>query len=283
MDIFTLLIILIILIIIVKLIVEYNIDNFDNSSNNLIDLKISINDLQYRDKFHNSKKINGLINNNKLPSMIKKKNRILFITFDNRKNQEYLKIHNSNLNEYVKKFKYEYKYYSYCDKNVYWCKIYLVLEALKTNNYDYVVWLDSDTIIKNFNIDIGDIFNMFSSDIFVGSDNHTKLDIINSGIFAIANSQKGMEYLSDCINYINSDCLNQDGTLKGKWAASCYEQGVMNILIYDKYYLYTTVLTNRIFFNYSVCSDDVFIMHLYDSKPNLRVNCFQEKKINTDK
>ena len=219
--------------------------------------------------------MDSLINNNRLSSINKKKNKILFITYDNRENQEYVLIHNSVINNYVKKFGYEYKYLSYCDKNVYWCKIHLVLEALKTNNYDYVVWLDSDTVIKNFYIDIGDIFNMFSSDIFIGLDNNTKYGLINAGVFAISNSKIGINFLSECIEYINQDCFNNDGTLKGKWAGTCYEQGIMNILINDKYYSNTTVLTNKVIFNYNVCSDDVFIMHLYASTPDSRVSCFQ--------
>lgn len=115
---------------------------------------------------------------------------------------------------------------------------------------------------------------MFSSDIFVGSDNHLKYGIINAGVFAISNSEIGINFLSECINYINKDCLNINGSLKGKWAGICYEQGVMNILINDKYYPNTTVLTNRIIFNYNVCLNDVFIMHLYGSTPKSRTNCF---------
>ena len=270
-------IICIFFIILIKLIFEYNIDTFNNSSssNKTIELKILSNDLEYYKKFYKSKKINSLINNNKLKSVVNKKNKILFITFDNRVNQEYVKIHNSNINDYVTKFEYEYKFYTECNKNVYWCKIYLVLEALKTNRYDYVVWLDSDTVIKNFNIDIGDIFNMFSSDIFIGLDNHSKYTITNSGVFAIANTEIGIEFLTECINYINTGCLNADGTLKGKWAASCYEQGVINILIHDRYHANTTVLSNRVIFNYSVCLNDVFIMHLYGSTPESRIKCFR--------
>ena len=275
-------IICIISIILIKLIVEYNIDTFDDTDgiNKKATLKILLDDLEYYKKFDESKKINTLINKNKLKSSDKKKNRILFVTFDNRENQEYLKIHNSNITEYANKFGYEYKFYTTCDKNVYWCKIHFVLEALGTNQYDYVVWLDSDTVIKKFDIDIGDIFNMFSSDIFVGSDNHSRYGIINAGVFAIANTEIGTEFLSECINYINTDCFNADGTLKGRWAGTCYEQGIMNILIHDKYYPNTTVLTNRVIFNYNVCSDDVFIMHLYGSTPKSRIKCFQSKNTN---
>ena len=274
-------IILIICIITIKLIIEYNIDTFDNNeikTNTKANLKILFDDLEYYKKFNKSIKINSLINNNKLFECYEKKNKILFVTFDNRENQEYVKIHNSNITKYVEKFGYEYKFYTLCDKNVYWCKIHLVLEALESNQYDYVVWLDSDTVIKNFNIDIGDILNMFSSDIFVGSDNHLKYGIINAGVFAIANTETGTKFLSECINSLNTDCINADKTLKGKWAGTCYEQGVMNLLIHDKYYPYTTILTNHVIFNYNKCSDDVFIMHLYGSTPESRIKCFQSKK-----
>ena len=268
-------ILFIIILIITKIIIDYNDDTFDNLDNNFVKLKVLNNDINYYKKFYKSEKMASLTNNNKLTSIKKKKNNILFITFDNRETTDYVMIHNSNINDYVKKFGYEYKYINYCDKNVYWCKIHLVLEALKTNNYDYVIWMDSDTIIKNFNIDIGDIFNMFSSDIFIGFDNNNKYGLINSGVFAISNSDNGKNFLSDCINYVWEGCFNYNGTLKGKWAASCYEQGVMNILINDKYYPYTTVLTNKVIFNYNICKNDVFIMHLYASSPEKRVACFQ--------
>ena len=51
----------------------------------------------------------------------------------------------------------------------------------------------------------------------------------------------------------------------------------MNILIADKYSKNTTILTNDIIFNYNVCSNDVFIMHLYASPSNYRVRCFNSK------
>jgi hypothetical protein len=118
---------------------------------------------------------------------------------------------------------------------------------------------------------------MFTSDIFIGSDNNSKFDLTNSGVFIIKNSEIGKNFLTDCIGWVNSGCINNDGTLKGKWAGSCYEQGVMNILIADKYSKYTTVLTNSVIFNYNVCSDDVFIMHLYASPAHYRVDCFKSK------
>ena len=154
----------------------------------------------------------------------------------------------------------------------------MVLEELLSGKYDYVIWMDSDTIIRNKKIDISRILSKFSSDIFIGSDNNPKYDITNAGVFFVKNTQIGIQFLKDCIVSITSTCVKEDGSLKGVWAASCYEQGVINILIADKYSKYTTVLPNEIIFNYNLCSDEVFIMHLYNSSNYDRVNCFNSNK-----
>ena len=274
MEIINLIILVIIFIITINLIFGYNEEYTEINQTNLT---VSTNDSDYFKKFSQANIISKLYNNNRLTIPVNKKNKILFITYDNRYVEEYIKVHNYNINKYVEKYGYKYIYYNKCNENVYWCKIYMVLDALKKNSYDYVCWLDSDTIIKNFDIDIGNIINMFTSDIFIGSDNNSKFDLTNSGVFIIKNSEIGQKFLTDCIGWVNSGCINNDGTLKGKWAGSCYEQGVMNILIADKYSKYTTVLTNSVIFNYNVCSNDVFIMHLYASPAHYRVNCFNSK------
>ena len=246
----------------------------DNYNDNYFVLQ---NDKNYYIKFSRKQIISKLINNNRLKNPIKKKNNILFITYDNRNNEEYVLIHNDNISKYAEKYDYEYMYYNKCNDNVYWCKMFMVLDALKKNKYDYVMWLDSDTIIKDFSVDIGDIFNKFSSDIFIGSDNNLSLDITNAGVFAVKNSPIGIKFLTECIEYVSDKCIRKDGSLRGIWAGTCYEQGVINILIAEKYQENTTILTNDIIFNYNVCSDDVFIMHLYASSPHYRVRCFNSK------
>lgn len=235
---------------------------------------IKKNDYDYFNKFYQKKIISNLIDNNKLLVPKNKKNKILFITYDNRYYEKYIQIHNDNIKKYANKYDYEYKFYSKCNDNVYWCKIFMVLDELKKNKYDYVVWLDSDTVIKNFDIDISNILNNYSSDIFIGSDNNNLYDIANAGVFIIANTKIGMDFLYDCIDKINDKCIKSDGNLEGIWAGTCYEQGIMNLLIADKYFNYTTLLTNDIIFNYNVCSNHVFIMHLYASTSDKRVKCF---------
>lgn len=239
---------------------------------------IANDDANYFVKFASANQVfTKIINNNLLQIPIKKKNKILFITFDNR-NAEYIVMHNNNLDSYANKYDYSYKFLTKCQYNVYWCKIQFVLDELLSNNYDYVIWLDSDTIIKDSTIDIGDVLNRYSSDIFVGSDNITKSDLINAGIFIIKNSESGIEFLRDCIRNVKKTCFNDNGTLKGLWAATCYEQGQMNLLIADKYYDKTTVLPNDILLNYNMCTEDTFLMHLYASSDQKRKECFGTTK-----
>ena len=240
------------------------------------DKEIDENDKKYFETFKKGNKFfSKLINNNILEEPKTVKNKFLFLSFDNRTNISYITKHNENVNNYVKQYGYEYKFLTKCFYNVYWCKILLVLEELKTNKYDYVVWLDTDTAIQNINIDINDIVNKFDSDIFVGNDNTLTTDTINSGIFIIKNSANGINFLQDCINNVKKKCFKQNNTLFGKWAGYCYEQGQMNLMIAMKYSKNTTVLPNNILFSYHICSNDTFIMHFYNTKNKNRDSCFE--------
>lgn len=233
-------------------------------------------DKKYFEKFR-EQIISKLKSNNKLLIPKIAKNKILIITYDNRPTLSYIKLHNDNLTEYSKKWDIEYKFYDECENNNYWCKMYMVLEKLKSNKYDYVMWMDSDTYIFNMEISLSDIFNKYSSDIFIGSDNNPDYDLTNAGVFAVKNTNDGKHFLADCINSFNRRCKKPNGELKGQWAAICYEQGIMNILIADKYFKHTTILTNDVIFNYNRCNNNVFIMHLYASSSAYRTKCFTSK------
>lgn len=238
---------------------------------------IIYNDYKYFSYFINQHKIKNLLNQNKLNHPIVKKNKILFLSYDNRINLEYVLMHNRNLTKYTEKFQYEYKFYTKCDKNVYWCKIHMMLDELENYVYDYVIWLDSDTIIKQMDIDIGDVLNEYNSDIYIGSDNNPIYDLTNAGVIIVKNTIIGKTFLKDCIESLNPKCIKKNGSLNGKWAGSCYEQGIINLLLADKYNQYATILPNEVIFNSNKCVDDVFIMHLYASSSINRKKCFETK------
>jgi hypothetical protein len=224
-------------------------------------------------------KKNYLLNNNLLDKPLEKSNKIAIVTFENRNDLEYVNQHNQNITEYCKKWNYEYIFYDKCIHNIYWCKLYIVLDVLKTGKYDYVMWMDSDTIIKNSLISLDSIINKYSSDIYVNLDGG--LSVFCAGVFIIKNSPIGISYLEDCIKLNNKKCMTSDKKLNGLWAGLCYEQGVMNKLIFDKYYNYTTCLPKYIVYNEWIsedmltCDKDTFILHIYGSPNELRSKCFK--------
>lgn len=236
----------------------------------------------YRDDFmyfiKSEWKHNYLLNNNLLDKPIQKDNRFAIITFENRKDK-YTELHNKNIQNYCDKWNYKYFFYDKCEDNVYWCKMYMVLNALKSGDYDYVMWMDSDSVIKNNNISLNSIVNKYSSDIFVTYDN--KYSVFNAGIFIIKNSPIGISYMEDCIKNNRNSCLIPNSIqLRGQWTGLCYEQGVMNKIIFNKYAKYSTGLPNYVVYNMDIddtmktCNSDTFILHLYGSSDELRTKCF---------
>lgn len=137
-------------------------------------------------------KLSGFIpfTQNKYTSVEYKKRKILIITAENR-NDDYIKLHDENFNKYAKKFDYEYLKLDNCLKSestTYWCKIHKVKEYL--NNYDYVMWADSDTIITQFKPIDQYISDYGEPDIIIGSEIINNIIpklpyCLNAGLFLI--------------------------------------------------------------------------------------------------
>jgi hypothetical protein len=206
------------------------------------------------------------------------KNRILIVSYDNRPNLEFVKIHVANVSAYCSRWNIDYQFLTECKHNTYFCKIYMVLEALQTNLYDYVVWMDTDIIIIKPEIDLNTIINKYDSDIYIGT------ELVNtsvcSGFFIIKNSVTGRELLEDCIRFFNKHraiCTNNTGQLNGRWGGICYEQGALNYLIfkYDKYYDATTILKRNVIDNVSECRAGSFMLHYCRASSQKRAQCFK--------
>lgn len=236
-------------------------------------------DVIFKSKIMINSIFDSFVNNNLLDKPTNKNNKFAIVTFENRNELEFVNLHNKNVTEYCNKWNYEYLFYNQCIHNVYWCKLFFVLDAIKTGKYDYVMWMDSDTIIKNINFNLDLIVNKYNSDIFVSLDNG--YSAFCAGVFIIKNSPIGISFLEDCINSKLDKCIiRNENKLKGLYSGLCYEEGIMNKLIFEKYYKYTTCLpkyyvyTDKITPNNKLCDFDTFILHLGMSDNNLRAKCF---------
>jgi hypothetical protein len=196
---------------------------------------------------------------NKFESLPIKKLKIAIITAENR-NDEYIKLHDQSLTEYCNIHGYHYIRLDNCQKEeatTYWCKIHKIKNVLDSNQmFDYVIWLDSDTIIVNKNIPIEYYLSKYGyPDILFGKQSIV-FDLgrftINAGIILIKNSENGNSFINDSIDKINSldNCII-NGKEQGFWASICYEEGILNLLVKsDKH-------KNNIFID----MDNTFILH----------------------
>jgi hypothetical protein len=172
------------------------------------------------------------------------KHKVAIVTLETREMKELLSIHNNSFMNYANYHGYKYiffdKYESLKNLPIYWQKLEILLEILKDKNNDYVMWVDSDTLVAHPRVSLNIILNQSDSSIFIGKDEPYKdTNGFCAGIFIIKNNDIGINFLNDCINtYTNRpQCINnnQEYILFREWAGECYEQGIMNELINTKY------------------------------------------------
>uniref|UniRef100_A0A6C0IB09 Nucleotide-diphospho-sugar transferase domain-containing protein n=1 Tax=viral metagenome TaxID=1070528 RepID=A0A6C0IB09_9ZZZZ len=219
-----------------------------------------------------------------------KKRKIGIITAENR-NEEYIKLHDTSFRQYSQTHDCDYIRTSNCPKeesSTYWCKIHKVKKLLDSGKYDYVMWVDSDTIIVNQQLSIDTFISEFGEpDIIIGNDecmfDFLQYNIICAGVFLIKNSRVGKQFIDDCLNEIkkNENCII-NGKEQGIWAGICYEQGVMNLLVKTKYLKNTYLDYEKIFiynkniFNTPTDYSKNFIIHLAGAPNNIRAQFFKK-------
>jgi len=215
-----------------------------------------------------------------------KKRKIAIITAEDR-DFPFIKYHDINFKKYCDIHGYTYIRLDNCPKeesSTYWCKIYKIKQYLPY--YDYVMWADSDTIIPDLSKSIDSFISDHGEpDIIIGIDSwFIDIKIICAGLFLIKNSNIGKSFIDDCILKINDkDTCIINGKEQGVWAGICYEQGVMNLLIREKYSKYTYVDTDNTIFknipdglgaNYNF--DNSIIIHLAGHPNDVRENIFKK-------
>lgn len=221
---------------------------------------------------------------------------LCFLTLDTRGTRiPYIDLHNQNIEAYVKhqnaqphRRTYAYRFVQECEcprfqhtHNAYWCKFFLLREMLEDRQFDYVVWVDSDTAIADFEVDFANVLNSYQGHCFVGLDKPTKYDILNSGIVGFRNSNMGRQILRTLTEWYNQDgfqnrcVIPKTKALRGIFGHSCYEQGVMNKILYKRYRDYVTILPPKYIHNSRYC-DGQFFIHVYGSSDHSRANCFRQ-------
>lgn len=196
--------------------------------------------------------------------------------------------HNKNIEEYAKKYGYTYifikEYENKLKLPIYWQKIQLVLDILQNNtDIEYVIWMDSDTMICHQEIPLEYIIEQdMSKSIYIGLD-YPSNTRYNAGVFIIKNDQIGKQFLIDCINsYISNDKCKEiingvvEYKLNGAWSGECYEQGTMNALLNTTYINHFHSINKAFLMNIALPVIDTFILHMHNGTSNMKetIGCY---------
>tara|TARA_R100000734_G_C3305253_1_gene95779 strand:+ start:549 stop:1142 length:594 start_codon:yes stop_codon:yes gene_type:complete len=134
-----------------------------------------------------------------------------------------------------------------------WSKIILLQEYLK-KDYDYVIWIDDDIIIMNYDIDFRDIITKYNPEsIMVDDNNNLGRWNINAGMIVCKNDEKTKEMLKEVW-----DNAKEEHYFGGVW-----ENDTMNELR-DNY----TIIPHRTMQSFKYCyREDDFSIHLAGINP----------------
>jgi hypothetical protein len=181
------------------------------------------------------------------------RSRCCVVCYDDRKDEKF-EIMRTRTQRYCNTLDYDFKYYEKYDANVppYWIKIKIIYDIMMTNEYDYVMWIDSDACVHNY-IAIPDIFKLGDENTFIvmapdlpnsglGSGRE-----FNAGVWILKNNDIGKEFIADWLDLFETK-LYKYWKRNGKkwtchrygipclWAGVSYEQGSGVHLMTDSKY-----------------------------------------------
>lgn len=149
------------------------------------------------------------------------------------------------LEQYCTQYNYDLIYFTETlDKNynMMWQKILAVNKVLKMKKHDYVVWIDDDILITNFNYKLEDFISLSNKGIIMSKDLwvNSKNAFINAGIFILKNDKITNKFMKETLDGYHN-------IMGGKFMTNnYYDQSIMVYLYFTKYYKYIDILPHGV-------------------------------------
>ena len=166
--------------------------------------------------------------------------RVLIVQFDDRPKEEIGRLAElvGKNRDYARKYGYDYKFLNSIGTGVasYWAKVFIA-EYFLRDEYDIVMWLDTDAVIHNFDISLTDFF--LGDEVFIyAPDSPPWHGPFNAGVF-ICKGERGRQLMDEWKSYYPPNMwFQENGKWKCKsdqWSDSAYEQGAFYRNLLPKY------------------------------------------------
>ena len=205
------------------------------------------------------------------------KQKILILSTDDR-NERYIQLHRKSLENYCNKHGYKFLFTKPCtDLPIYFCKFKQILELMEQNEFDYYIWIDSDTIINkkytNFPLEAMLETVGLETDLITGNfPIYNVLKHLIGSFYVFKNTPQIKDLLKRCINSI--DYSKWKNLKKGEcnYGGECYEEAslfnsINNTIIHRR-------IIGQFISNHPWCAPNYFIMHVL-GKDGI-TECFEE-------
>lgn len=128
------------------------------------------------------------------------------------------------------------------DITPYWVKIFLLRETLKNPDIDYVVWMDSDSVVHNTQNRYESLFdNQRDAEMIISYDEQTYSTnkVANAGVFIVKNTPSMRRLMDEWVSHYDETrwFRNSEGAWRsvGPWEGLDYEQGILNAYLLPRY------------------------------------------------
>jgi len=171
------------------------------------------------------------------------------------------------------------------DVSLCWNKISAIIENLSQSQYKYLVWIDADAIIINFDIRIESFINSNPSvDLYLCSDIIIQKECINSGVMIIKNTKWTQHLFSRVWSSPKPHNHNDQNVLFYEIVKELYPKSEPDLkfsnycgkIVHPKVQILPENSFNTHILNYNKGD---FIIHLMGSKKNVRIDIMRQ--INT--
>jgi len=168
----------------------------------------------------------------------------------------------------------DYKFYDTYHSNIpdYWVKVFLLRDLLMTNQYEYIIWLDSDAVLHNYNTNY--FYQILPKCNYLMSFSPCLYNkIFNAGVFIV--SRNALQLVNDwCALYDPSRWQYKMNRWysDGEWAGETYEQGAFIKHIIPRYrnnLLRLPLLIMQGWYPSYIASDTIFLHFMLDRKINI--------------